>query len=309
MATNRLPWPSMAASLLLWFCQSAIANDCVSDWLPLHTGNYWVYRTDSRFATAQHLTIRVLGPYEFDQKVYCQIEHPSQNYLLRVDAQGRIFRRSFSSPTDDLLLDPANLTPTAITSPLGFTAPAISNETSLTLLRESSTYAKAIGLVASRTTLLGGSNGGFASGQVLIEAQIDGKLYRETSTPSLTLDLSPDFRNCAVPCYYAACGLGSPVDQPNTFKPCLEARLQATQLPTGSSLALSISSTEGILRHQQQIPLNQPNPVLYRSLPFYDQSSVGQPVRLFPAGSYLITLTALDPDGKPLATTTRFAQQ
>ena len=61
------------------------ASACQSEWLPLHTGNYWVYRII-------HSTHRVLGPYELDGRVWCQIEAAPANYLLRADAEGRILR-------------------------------------------------------------------------------------------------------------------------------------------------------------------------------------------------------------------------
>ena len=31
--------------------------------------------------------------------------------------------------------------------------------------------------------------------------------------------------NCAIPCYFAACGLAGPVDPPGTYKPCARARV------------------------------------------------------------------------------------
>ncbi len=153
--------------------------------------------------------------------------------------------------------------------------------------------------------MVSGSSGGFLSGETLIEAFVSGKLYKfpASNTPAVQLELATQFRNCAVPCYYATCGLGSPVDPPNANKPCLEARLTASGLSPGSSFLLAISGSGGTLLYSQQIPLSSSQPVLYQSLPFYDQRSTGSPITLFPKGDYFITLTALNPDAQPITTT------
>lgn len=249
----------------------------------------------------------MLGPYDLDGQIWCEIEAATANYLVRVDADGRILQRSFSSPTEIILLDPSGLKPHPLTSTLGFTAPAIDYVNRQTLNTANSTYARGIGRNSSSVQQLGGSSGGFSSSETLVEASINGKLYRlaDAAQPSVDLDLAENFRNCAVPCYYVACGLGSPVDPPNANKPCLEARIGASNLESNSNLVLSISSAKGQLRHEQSIPTSNSQPVLYHSLPFYDQRFIGSPITLFPPGDYFITVTALDPNGKPRASTTR----
>ena len=249
----------------------------------------------------------MLGPYELDGKVWCQIEAAPANYLLRADAEGRILQRSFSSPDEQVQLDPRGLTPHTISSPLGFAAPAIDYSALFPLNSVNSTYVQGIGRISMVDTSRGGSSGGFSSSETLIEAWVDGKLYRsaDAAQPVVQLDLSGKFRNCAVPCYYVACGLGSPVDPPNANKPCLEARVAASSLEPNSNLVLSIAAADGQLRYERSVPISSAQTVYYQSLPFYDQRAVGTPVTLFPAGDYFITLTALDPSGKPLASTTR----
>ncbi len=248
--------------------------------------------------------MRSLGPYEIDGKVWCQIENDNFNYLLRVDSAGVILRRNFDDQTEQVFLDPRNLPQSEFSSPLGFKAPAIRPVIQLLLSTSRSTYVLGIGLIESSMIQGGGSSGGFSSGTTLIEASIDGKLYRQAS-PSIQLDLASSFSNCAVPCYYAACGIGSPVDPPNAKKPCLEARLAASSLDPGSSLNLAIFSIDGQLKYQQFFPLSSPTITLYHSLPFYAQRSTGNPITLFPSGDYLITLTAFNPQGQPASTSTK----
>lgn len=175
------------------------------------------------------------------------------------------------------------------------------------LSTNTSTFVRGVGRSFTRMEQLGGSSGGFSSSETLVEASINGKLYRiaEAAQPSVDLNLAERFRNCAMPCYYVACGLGSPVDPPGANKPCLEARIAASSLNFNSNLVLSITSSQGQLRYEQIIPTSNSQPVLYHSLPFYDQRSIGSPITLFPPGDYFITLTALDPSGKPRASTTR----
>jgi hypothetical protein len=307
MAHNLFRSSLTVALLLLSTSLSATANDtaCQSDWLPLQTGNYWVYRVDSRFTTGSHQTLRVLGPYEFEDKIWCQLEDASTNYLVRVDTEGRIYRRYFNSNIEELLLDPRNLLPREYASPLGFTSLVIDYSTNSSLLMNRSSFVKGIGRISTTTNVMAGSSGGFSYSETLLEASINGKLYKlpATNAPSVHLELAPEFRNCAVPCYYAACGLGSPVDPPNANKPCLAARLSATNLSPGSSLLLTLSNSIGTLQYSQQIPLSNTQPVLYQSLSFYNQTSTGSPITLFPKGDYFVTLTALNPDAQPLSTT------
>jgi len=79
----------MAVSLLLLLSLSVTAKAeadpaCKSPWLPLDTGNYWVYRQDTRLETGAHLTVRVLGPYELDGQVWCQLESRYANPTFAV---------------------------------------------------------------------------------------------------------------------------------------------------------------------------------------------------------------------------------
>jgi hypothetical protein len=305
----------MAASLLLFLCLSGAAKAqvdeaCRSEWLPLHTGNYWIYRHDSRVATGSHFTIHVLGPYELDGAVWCQVESGPTHLFLRVDPQGRIFQRTLDATAEQLILDPANLNPTQLDSPLGFKTTAIEYTSPLALQYFISSFAKGIGRTSKTSILLSGSSGGFIDGETLIEAFVDGKLYRlpAIASPALQLDLDTAFRNCAVPCYYTACGIGSPVDPPTTFKPCLEARVGLPRLGPGAHLLLNIADSTGRALYSRDIPIYTSQPVLFHALPFYNQQSTGAPLTRFPSGDYFITASAFGADGTLLSTTSKRTQ-
>lgn len=78
-----------------------------------------------------------------------------------------------------------------------------------------------------------------------MEAVIAGKV--RFSSLANGLELSPDWqtadivgrkaRNCALPCYFAACGLaGGPPDTPGAYKPCMFTRLKVEN-PAARSLS------------------------------------------------------------------------
>ena len=102
-------------------------------------------------------------------------------------------------------------------------------------------------------TSRGGSYGGFSSSQTLIKSWVDGKLYRsaDAAQPVVQLELSGKFRNCAVPCYYVACGLGSPV------------AWRRQVLEPNSNPVLSIAAADGQLRIERSVPISSAQPVSY----------------------------------------------
>lgn len=295
--------------LLTCLCATAKADvdpSCRSEWLPLETGNYWVYQSSSRFVTNSFHTLRVLGPYELDGQVWCQLEDAGRLFFLRTDAEGRILQRSLQSAAESVYLDPRGLKPYTLNSKLGFTAPAIDYNPAASLSRDTSTYASGFGKITSTSFITTGSNGGFSSSDTLLEMRISDTLYRLTPTlAEITLTLDPSFANCAVPCYYAACGIGSPVDPPMTVKPCLGARTAGSNLPANSLLLLSIADAVGTIKYQQYIPKAAGASVQFISLPFYYQTFTGTPITRFEPGIYTVTLWLLDPTGKLTAAAAR----
>ncbi len=299
---------AVAPLLLTCLCATAKAEAdpaCRSEWLPLETGNYWVYQSSTRFVTNSFHTLRVLGTYELSGQVWCQMEDAGRLFFLRTDKEGRIFQRSLQSAAESIYLDPRGLKPYTLTSNLGFTAQAIDYSPSASLSRDTSTYASGLGRTSSSSFIATGSNGGFSGSDSLLEMRISDKIYRVIPTPpEITLSLDPSFANCAIPCYYAACGIGSPVDPPMALKPCLGARTAGTNLPGNSLLRLSIADATGTTRYEQYIPKAAGASVQFISLPFYYQERTGTPITLFPPGDYIVTLWLLDPAGKLAAAAT-----
>ena len=89
--------------------------------------------------------------------------------------------------------------------------------------------------------MLTGSSGGFTQGRTLVEATVAGIRFPapapalKLGMESLTLDVTGrHVTNCAVPCYFVACGLVPGADPPGTYKPCAQARVGAGQLAGGS---------------------------------------------------------------------------
>lgn len=301
----------MAVALLLLTCLCATAKAeadpaCRSEWLPLETGNYWVYQTSTRFVSNSFHTLRVLGPYDLNGQVWCQLEDAGRLFFLRTDAEGRILQRSLESAAESVYLDPRGLKPYTLNSKLGFTAQAIDYSPAASQSRDTSTYASGFGRTISTSFITTGSNGGFSSSDTLLEMRISDKLYRLIPTPAeITLTLDPSFANCAIPCYYAACGIGSPVDPPMTVKPCIGARTAGSNLPANSLMLLSIADVTGTTKYEQYIPKTEGASVQFISLPFYYQQRTGTPITPFPPGDYIVTLWLLDPTGKLTAAATR----
>jgi hypothetical protein len=266
---------------------------CQSEWFPLHTGNYWVYRQNTRFATGLFSTVRVIGPYEIGSQVYCQIETNSRPSFLRVDAQGRIFSRTLMMP-ETLLLDPQTANGNTATQQSGSG-----------LMPTETTFARHLGPTQSNTRLATGSSGGLTESLNLVEARIDGKLqFRPLSAPAIEAVIAPEDSNCAIPCYYAACGIGSPVDPgPKT---CRTTRLAVNQAPVNSRIQLLLRRESNALTlHQIELSIAHADEVLYYSLPLYSQTTAGAPITPMPPGAYELEVRFFSPAGDTLARQTQ----
>ena len=163
--------------------------------------------------------------------------------------------RLTSPNSEQLLFDPAGTTPGALykvlntgrpaTSAVGNFADTLNYDWFNPLSDEQGTYARGAGLITSSTRMLTGSSGGFVESHTLVHARIGGNLV--FSAPAPTLELTAESRdldvtgghvtNCAIPCYYAACGIGSPVDPPGTYKPCFQARVRLQESIAGFATA------------------------------------------------------------------------
>lgn len=83
-------------------------------------------------------------------------------------------------------------------------------------------------------------------------------------------------RNCAVPCYFVACYLGSAADPPDTWKPCFEARVESDE-----SSEIAFEDSAGRRLFEAQLPAG----VRYQSIPLYSQPNIA-----FPPGDYRLTV-------------------
>ena len=108
------------------------------------------------------------------------MDDAGRNYFLRVDEAGKSLQRELQSPAETVVLVPKGLSSLPLTSPLGFSAPAIVIAMRTTFNFDMATYASGIGKPASSSTITTGSNG--SNGDALVEAQIAGKLYRPFAT-------------------------------------------------------------------------------------------------------------------------------
>jgi hypothetical protein len=111
---------------------------------------------------------------------------------------------------------------------------------------------RGIGIASQENTMLSGSSGGFTDGLELVEARIGSYLYLTSPAPTLEISIeSPVIdvsggraRNCAVPCYFVACGLVPGTDPPGTYKPCTSASVRARS-PAGNEVALEFLNPSG----------------------------------------------------------------
>jgi hypothetical protein len=312
MFFERLPILVFVASVAL---AQQIPAECSSPWLPLQTGNYWLYSSDSRFTTRQHHTLRVLGPYELAGRVYCQLEDRTGDSLshrfLRVDAQGRIYQYFVGAIAETLLLDPSQAQDLPYQGPLNLEGKLIQFNGVNPFLRTRYEFAAGVGLVSLLESLIAGSSGGFSFSETLLEAKIGDKIYRTPlgDDPQLSLSTDSIFANCAIPCYYAACGLGSPVDPPRTIKPCLRTRMQVSRAPAGAALVLELRRNDSVYR--SRFALLMEDTVFFDSVPFYTQSRIGAPVTLLESGEYVLSLSLEDASGtviQSLALRKKFSQ-
>lgn len=279
-------------------------------YFPLQVGDEWIYVYNSRIGTSQYLTRRIPDATVVDGVAWFIVEEsidgdqPSLSQY-RNDDLGRIYQ--LTNTGVQLWLDPsATPDPTAFLKLTGrggeVDAPAgkFQDRLDYTVTRggldlENGTFARGVGLVTNSHQLLEGSGGGFTEGMTLVYAKIDGhvvfaspasslELSIEANTFDLTDKLAP---NCAVPCYFVACGLAPGADPLGTYKPCFQARVKMNQ---SCDLDL-LDSSNNSLYHATLT-----GSAVVRQVLLYSQTGFGSPPTPFPPGSY--QLRAKTPDGK-----------
>jgi hypothetical protein len=266
-------------------------------YFPLAVGNTWVYKYNSRFITADYVVHSITGTQTIGGQTYYALTQISPSpaappTLLRADSKGVVYQNT--NGVDQVYFDPTSLQKTAYSGPLGSFTDAVQLP-SQGFNYGTSIYVRGIGLVNSQSFLGGGSDGGFSSGIDLIDVRVDGVhisvpvprigLSIESTDLDLTNQLIP---NCAIPCYYAACGIGSPYDQPGVYRPCAQARIDASSAAAGYTVLLQLLDSGGNVVFQNSLTAPTASALDYVRVPLYTQPVVNPnyPFVLLPAGDY-----------------------
>jgi hypothetical protein len=293
---------------------AVLAALATGSYFPLDVGDRWVYWIDDRVITGTYQAWRIDRQAIQNGATYSvmAIEGPGTiyaEYWFRADSAGRVY--ILSGDKDLLFLDPtaqptsgANLVTGQrgpATSAFGTFPDTIAYRNQMGLLLETGTLARGIGLLSSLTVLQTGSSGGLTQSRTLVEASLAGGIHFSPPAPSLqfgieslTLNVSAkQVTNCAVPCYFAACGFAPGGDPPNTYKPCAQARVELANWPAGQSRAvrLQLVASDATVAYDQTLTLdNAPGEsVAFIHVPLY--SAPNQPL---PPGAYQFTAKASD---------------
>ncbi len=303
----------LAVSILPAQSHAVLEAPAAGSYFPLDVGDRWVYRIDDRQSTASYQTWRIDRMEERNGATYAvmTIEGPGSLFAeawFRADNSGRVYSRSGNG--ERLFLDPsgqpapeAELQVTGkggASTALGDFPDALSYQNHMPLVLETGTLARGVGLLSSYATMLTGSSGGFTQGRTLVEARVAGISFSlpapsvQLGLESLDLDVSgKQVTNCAVPCYFVACGFVPGADSPGTYKPCARARVALVNWPADQSrtVQLQLLTPDGPAAYHQTLVLNTTaqESALFIQVPLY--SSPNQPL---PAGTYQLTATSAD---------------
>ena len=292
-----------------------------ASYFPLQVGDEWIYSYSSRSVTSIYLTRRISQAVFIGEVAWFVLEEtfsgsaqPSLSWF-RNDDMGRIYQ--LTSQGEKLWLDPsAPPDPSATLRITGrggaVQVPAGRFQDSLSyqvvnggLDLETGMFARGIGLATNSHTMLTGSSGGFTEGMTLVYSRIDGHIVYGSPLSSLELgvesnsfDISgKNTANCAVPCYFVACGLVPGTDSPGTYKPCFQARVRMGQTGslTGSNVQSCdldlLDSSNNSLYHATLTGTSDNESIIASQVPLY--VTPNQP---FAPGSY--QLRAQTPDGR-----------
>lgn len=269
-------------------------------YFPLAIGNTWAYRSNNRYVTGSYVVLSITGSQIIGGQTYYVLSlvfpgtvpgGSANPPLLRAGANGVIYQ--YAAAGDQVYFDPGTTTPSVYSGPLGTFPSAVTRSRPGEIIA-TSTYVRGLGMVASQDVDDTGSNGGFLDGADLIEATVDG-VHLALPTPKISLsientdlDLTDQLvPNCAVPCYYPACGIGSPYDLPGVYRPCARVRLDTSASTAGGYLArLQLLNPAGTTVFESDVTVNNTSQLAYVSLPLYTT-----PLKLLTAGDYTLTLS------------------
>jgi hypothetical protein len=266
-------------------------------YFPLAVGNTWVYKYNDRLVTAAYNVTTITGTQMIGGQTYYVLTLTTPGpaitlMLLRGDNNGVIYQ--YASTGDQIYLDPnaAGVQQSAYSGPLGTFSGAIAPPAQVQggLIQTTSIFVRGIGLVNSQSDMLTGSSGGFTSGYDLVVVRVDGihlsvpapkiGLSIESTTLDLTDKLAP---NCAVPCYFAACGVAPGADPPGTYRPCAQSRID-TSAAAGYSVLLHLLDPGGSVVFQNSTQVTSTTSLDYVRLPLY--TGPNNAFTLLPPGDY-----------------------
>ena len=305
----------MRFAFLLTLMATALEAQSAGSYFPLDVGDRWVYREDDRTSTAQYQTWRVDRQASLNGPPYSvmAIEGPGTLYAeswFRADSSGRVYL--LTGDGDQLFLDPnivgansgeVRLTGPggAVTTPLGTFADTMNYVNPMGLLYETGTLARGVGLLASTTVLETGSSGGPTLIRTLVEAAVAGGVHYPALSSSLELGMESlnlnvsgmQVTNCAVPCYFVACGLAPGADPPGTYKPCAQARVALRNWPAGGSrtVRLQLLASDGSASFDQTFSMDAATD---ESVTFVRVLLYSAPNQPLPGGAYQLSAKTAD---------------
>lgn len=291
-------------------------------YFPLQTGNRWVFRANSRFATSTYQTWTIERSERIGEQTWYVLrfnDSPGAEMHVRSDSAGRVY--FLTGQGEQLWLDPtASPDPAAVLrivrrGPANIpglgTFPDALDYDSIQggFIRETGTFVRGLGWVRREQQMLTGSSGGFLAGLELVEARIGGMLRLSVPAPSmqlfaesLRLDVSgKQVTNCAVPCYFAACSLVPGADPPGTYKPCFQVRVGLAH-PAAESADIELLDAAGraVFRVSRALPSGAArDSLLYEQVPLYSAPNVP-----LPPGNYRIGAVGRMPGGEAAGSAT-----
>lgn len=277
--------------------------------LPLQVGNTWVYKVRGRALAYEYITHRISHTETLGELTYFVLASGGSIVeRLRADAEGRIWRFSGAaeSPKEELLLDAS--APQSVsaphTGPLGTFDDTVRVRFTQGLRSESRVYARGVGMVWSESVLNTGSSGGVLDNKELVEARLAGLQLGPTfprlalAIENTELDVSGrKVTNCRV--IFGCVGF-CPVDPPEAYRPCAQARVEAG---TAGEFTVEVELTDSNGRVAFRQPVSGTGDLLsHVQLQLYSGSFPG-PYLPFPAGDYALT-ARLKSGNRVLATDT-----
>ena len=291
----------LVASVLSAQTPALLAALATGTYFPLDVGDRWVYRIDGRSVTGSYQTWRVNRTETHEGAPYTvmAIEGPGTFYYeswFRVESSGRVY--ILSGAGEQLFLDPGNQSASGAQLQVtghggGYSAVFGSFTDGLyyvnnlsSLIQETGALIRGVGLLSSTATMLSGSSGGFTQGRTLVEASLAGGIHLPALSSAVTLGIEnvnlnvggKQVTNCAVPCYFVACGLVPGADPPGTYKPCAQARVELANWPAGASRAvrLQLLAPDGTAAYDETLVLDASTDrsVTFIQVPLYSAPNV-----------------------------------